>query len=84
MGCKFKIAKCYALIMIYKCFYKHEARADNYDCSHLYAYCDPETEKWRYQPISHKIFGYYGYNELSPDAVQYQGIIVKTRKIWSI
>ena len=37
-----KIARRYALIMIYKPFNKHEARAENYNYSHCYASCDPQ------------------------------------------
>ena len=80
-----KIAKCYALIMIYNRFYKHEACADNYDYSHCYASCvTSETEKYKYYPIDQKICVYYGSNELSPDSVCYWGNIVATGKLWSI
>ena len=70
--------------MIYKCFYKREARAENYDNSHCYASCDPKTENQKCQPISQKICGYYGSNELAPDEVQYRGNLVETVKVWSI
>ena len=70
--------------MIYKCFYKREARAENYDDSHCYASCDPKTEMQKYLPIAHKSCGYYGSNELAPDVVRYRGNLVKTGKVWSI
>ena len=34
--------------MIYKPFYKCEAREDNYDHSHHYAFFDPKIEKQKY------------------------------------
>ena len=43
MGCKFKTAECYAIVMMYKRFYKHEAHANNDDDSKCYASCDPKT-----------------------------------------
>ena len=58
--------------MIYKRFYKYEARADNYDHSHWYASCDPKTEKQKQLHISHKICGYYGSNKLALDSVLYR------------
>ena len=39
-----KIARRYELIMIYKCFYKRGARAENYDHSHCYASSDPKNK----------------------------------------
>ena len=69
--------------MIYIYFYKREARTENFDHSHCYASCDPKTENQKYQPIAQKICSYYGYNELAPDAVRYQGNLVKTSKVWT-
>ena len=43
-----KSLKCYALIMIYKCFYKHKARAENYHHSHCYASCDTKIGNKKY------------------------------------
>ena len=79
-----KITKCYALMIIYKCFYKHEARMEMYDHSQCYSSCDPKTEKKKYQPTSHTICGYCISNELAPDAIRYWGSLVKTGKVWSI
>ena len=70
--------------MIYKRFYKREARADNYDQSHCYDSCDLKAKKHKYYPIAHKICDYFGSNKLAPDAVQYWGNIVQTGKVWYI
>ena len=79
-----KITRHYVLIMIYKSFYKCEARAENYDKSHWYAYYDPKTENNKYLPISHTSCVYCGSNDLAPDTLQYQGNLAQTGKVWSI
>ena len=70
--------------MIYKCFYKQEARAESYDHSHCYASREPKTENQKYQPTSHTSCGYCSYNELSPDVVRYRDNLVETGKVWTI
>ena len=72
------------LIMIYKCFYKLEACAENYYHSHCFAFCEPKTEKHKYYPIAQKICGCYVSNKLAPDALLYWGNPVETGKVWSI
>ena len=79
-----KIARRYALIMIHKCFYKREARAESYDHSHCYESYDPKTEQQNYYLISHTRCGYCSSNELASDAVRYWGNPVKTGKVWYI
>ena len=54
-----KIAKCYALIMINKLFYKRKPRAENHYHSHCYNFCDPKTENQKYYFISHTSCGYF-------------------------
>ena len=70
--------------MLYKCFYKREACAENYYHSHCYDSCDPKTENKKYYSISHTSCVHCSSNDIAPDAVQYQGIIVETVKVWSI
>ena len=79
-----KIDRRYVLIIIYKSFYEHEARAENYDQSHCYASCDPRTENQKYYPLAHTNCGYCGSNEIAPYAVRYWGNLVETGKVWSI
>ena len=79
-----KIAKCYELIMIYKCFYKCEARVENYDHYHCYASCDIKIEKKKYYTIDQTRCGYCGSNEISTNAVRYWVNLVETGKVWSI
>ena len=44
----------------------------------------PKTEKKKHQPTEHTNCGYYGSNDISPDAVQYRGNLAETGKVWSI
>ena len=76
-----KIARRYVLIIIYKYFYKREVRVENCDHSHCYSPCEPKIDNQKYQPKTHTICGYFGSNEIAPDAVQYRGNLVETGKV---
>ena len=70
--------------MIYMCFNKCVAHAENYDHSHCYASRDPKTENQKYSPIYHTSFGYCASNDLAPNSLRSQVPVVQTNKIWSI
>ena len=57
---------------------------DNYDDSQYYALYHSKKVKEQYQTISPQSCGYYGYIELTLDAVWYWINLVENGKVWSI